>query len=337
MAAFKKYRLNPETLLYEIEKVSARSRFNRIAWLTLSTLVMTAFYLWLFTSVLGVELPKTTLLRRKNAEWVEKMQMINHELDRYDAALEGLGMRDEEIYRNIFGLDGISSAVRNSGFGGVNRYDALADIPETSLLKRTAVRLDNMTKKTYIQSKSFDEIAQVAQRADDMVSCIPAVMPVNPDPSTYRKSSTFGYRTDPFTGASKMHTGYDFSCPPGNPVYTTGDGVVKEVKFELFGYGNSILIDHGFGYMTRYAHLRTIYVAEGMKLKRGECIGESGNTGRSSGPHLHYEVMLRGNYVNPTNYFDFDMPKDEYMTMVKKAESESTNMIVRPNQRVRIR
>lgn len=337
MAGTKKYRLDPETLLYEIEKVSYRSRFNRFAVLAVSTAVMTLFYLWLFTSVLGIELPKTTYLKRKNAEWVEKMREVNRQLDHYDAALEGLGMRDEDIYRNIFGLDAISPAVRNSGFGGVNRYDALADLSDASLLKRTAVRLDNMTKKTYIQSKSFEEISAVARRADDMVSCIPAVMPVNPDPNTYRKSSPFGYRTDPFTGSAKMHTGYDFSCPPGNPVYTTGDGVVKEVKFELFGYGNSIVIDHGFGYTTRYAHLRTIYVAEGMKLKRGECIGESGNTGRSSGPHLHYEVMLRGNYVNPTNYFDFDMPKEEYMSMVKKAEAESTNMIVRPNQRVRIR
>ncbi len=337
MAGSKKYRLNPETLLYEIEMVSARSRFNRIAVLVTSSLAMTFFYLWLFTSVLGVELPKTTILKRQNDEWVAKMAYVNRELDRCEAALEGLEMRDEEIYRNIFGLDAISPAVRNSGYGGVNRYEALQDLPDYSLLKRTAMRLDNLSKKAYIQSRSFDEVAAVARRADDMVSCIPAVMPVTPDPNTYRKSSPFGYRTDPFTGASKMHTGYDFSCPPGNPVYATGDGVVKEVKFELFGYGNSIVIDHGFGYHTRYAHLRNVFVAEGMKLKRGECIGESGNTGRSSGPHLHYEVMLRDNYVNPVNYFDFDMPKDEYMTMVKKAEEESTNVIVRPNQRVRLR
>lgn len=337
MASFKKYRLNPETLLYEIEKVSARSRLNRALTIALSSLLMMAIYIWILTSVLGLELPKTLLLKRKNAEWVAKMELVNRELDRYDAALEGLQMRDDEIYRNIFGLDRIAPEVRNSGFGGVNRYEALADLDDGSLLKQTAMRLDEMMKKTYVQSKSFDDIAAYARRADDMVSCVPAVMPVNPDPTSYRKSSAFGYRTDPFTNASKMHTGYDFACSPGNPVYTTGDGVVKEVKFELFGYGNSILIDHGFGYQTRYAHLKNVFVAEGMKLKRGECIGESGNTGRSSGPHLHYEVIYRGNYVNPVNYFDFDMPKEEFMTMVRKAEEESTNMIVRPNQRVKRR
>ncbi len=335
MADFKKYRLNPDTLLYEIEKVSAKSRFNKFAITASGLILMTVFYLWLFTNVLGIELPKTTILKKKNAEWVAKVQKLNRELDRYEVTLEGLQARDEEVYRNIFGLDEISPAVRNSGFGGVNRYEALADISDASLLKRTAVRLDNLTKKTYIQSKSFDEVAVVAQRADDRVSCIPAVMPLNPDPTTYRKSSPFGYRTDPFTGASKMHSGYDFACPQGNPVYVTGDGVVKEVRFELFGYGNSVLVDHGFGYMTRYAHLRSIYVAEGMKLRRGECIAESGNTGRSSGPHLHYEVIYRGNHVNPINFFDFDMPEDEDMTMVEKAESESSNMIVRPHQRVK--
>lgn len=335
MANFKKYRLNPETLLYEIEKVSRKSRYGKIVFTILSLLLMMVFYLWLFTNVLGIELPMTTLLKRKNAEWIAKLEILNRELDRYDATLEGLQLRDDQIYRNIFGLDTIPLSVRNSGFGGENRYVELEGIDDRSILKVTAMRLDYLTKKTYIQSKSFDDISNYAKRAGDRVSCIPAVIPINPDPTTFRRSSSFGYRTDPFTKARKRHTGYDFSCPQGNPVYTTGDGVVEEVKFELYGYGNSVLIDHGFGYKTRYAHLRNIYVAEGMKLKRGECIGETGNTGRSSGPHLHYEVIYRGSYVNPVNYMDFDMPKEEFMVMVKNAEEQSQNVIIRPNQRVR--
>lgn len=124
-----------------------------------------------------------------------------------------------------------------------------------------------------------------------------------------------------------MHTGFDFACKPGNPVYATGDGTVESVSFEFFGYGNSVLIDHGFGYKTRYAHLKMVYVSEGMKLKRGECIGETGNSGRSTGPHLHYEVMYRGRYVNPYNYFDMTMPLDEYSSMVSKVADESENVI----------
>lgn len=337
MATFKKYRLNPETLLYEIERASMRSRFSKIIAVVLSSVLMMAFYLWLFTKVLGIELPKTSLLKRKNAEWVAKMELINHELDRDDAILEGLHLRDEEIYRNLFGLDSIPANLRNSGFGGVNRYESLDAIDEKSILKKTVVRLDYLTKKAYVQSRSFDDVATYAKRAGDMVSCIPAVMPINPNPKTFRKSSSFGYRSDPFTSVSKMHSGFDFSCPQGNPVYVTGDGTVTEVNFELFGYGNSVVVDHGFGYKTRYAHLRNVFVAEGMKLKRGECLGETGNSGRSTGPHLHYEVMYRGNYVNPVNFFDFDMPEKEYMDMVSKAEEESTNMIIRPNKRARLR
>ncbi len=336
MAASKKYRLNSETLLYEIEKVSARSRVGKAILILVTWSALMLFYLWLFTQVLGIELPKTSVLKRKNAEWVTRMELMNRQLDSYDAVLEGFRMRDNEIYRNIFGLDEIPASLRNSGFGGANRYAELADIDDGSFLKRTAVRLDDLMKKTYVQSTSFDEISSMARKAGNMVSSIPAIMPINPNPATYRRSSSFGYRSDPFTGARKMHTGYDFSCPPGNKVYATGDGTVKEVNFELYGYGNSVLIDHGFGYQTRYAHLKSIYVSEGMRLMRGEQIGETGNTGRSTGSHLHYEVIYRGNYVNPQNYFDFDMPQEEYRAIVEQAAEASDNVLVGPNMRAKI-
>lgn len=255
------------------------------------------------------------------------MELMNRQMDIYDASLEGLGIRDDEIYRNIFGMNVIPDEVRNAGFGGVNRYEFLDVLPENSILRSTTVRLDVLTKKTYVQSRSYDEIEAMSKKAGDMASCIPAVPPIAPDKSKYRLSSPYGYRSDPITGVSKMHTGFDFACKPGNPVYATGDGTVESVSFEFFGYGNSVLIDHGFGYKTRYAHLKMVYVSEGMKLKRGECIGETGNSGRSTGPHLHYEVMYRGRYVNPYNYFDMTMPLDEYSSMVSKVADESENVI----------
>ena len=132
---------------------------------------------------------------------------------------------------------------------------------------------------------------------------------INPDKNKYRFSSSFGYRKDPFTGRSKRHSGVDFALKPGNPIYATGDGVVEAVKFELFGYGTQVLIDHGFGYKTRYAHLKTVGVAEGMKVKRGECIGLSGNSGRSSGPHLHYEVHIGSDVVDPAKYINVKLSK----------------------------
>ena len=327
MSKFKRYKLNPETLLYEIEKVSAKSRVLKTVVLVAASMALSLVYLWLFTSVLGFELPKTALLKMKNARWTSSMELMNRQLDMYEATLQGLSIRDDEIYRNIFGMNEIPQEVRNAGFGGVNRYEYLETVPENSLLRRASVRLDILTKKAYVQSKSFDDVEALSQRAGDMASCIPAIPPVLPDKSKYRISSTFGYRSDPISGVSKMHTGFDFACKPGNPVYASGDGVVSSVTFELFNYGNSVVIDRGFGYKTRYAHLKTIFVAEGMKLKRGECIGESGNSGKSTGPHLHYEVMYKGRFVNPVNYFDLEMPVEEYASMVKNTAKESNNIM----------
>lgn len=327
MSEFKRYKLNPETLLYEIEKVSAKSRAVKIVMLVAASIALSSVYFWLATDVFGLELPKTVLLKKTNARWISRMELMNRQMDIYDASLEGLGIRDDEIYRNIFGMNVIPDEVRNSGFGGVNRYEFLDVLPENSILRSITVRLDVLTKKTYVQSRSYDEIEAMSKKAGDMASCIPAVPPIAPDKSKYRLSSPYGYRSDPITGVSKMHTGFDFACKPGNPVYATGDGTVESVSFEFFGYGNSVLIDHGFGYKTRYAHLKMVYVSEGMKLKRGECIGETGNSGRSTGPHLHYEVMYRGRYVNPYNYFDMTMPLDEYSSMVSKVADESENVI----------
>ena len=158
---------------------------------------------------------------------------------------------------------------------------------------------------------------------------------VNPDRSVYRLSSGFGYRSDPFTGRTKRHTGVDFALPPGNPIYVTGDGVVESVKFEFFGYGNHVVIDHGFGYKTRYAHLKSIGVVEGMKVKRGECIGESGNSGRSSGPHLHYEVLYKDRPVNPANYYDLNITTEEFATMVQNTADASERITMHPSHRRR--
>ena len=327
MSGKKKYRLDPETLLYEIENVSTKSRFLKMAALVVASVALSCVYLWLFTSVLGLELPKTTMLRKSNAKWISKLELMNRQLDMYDETLRGLGIRDDEIYRNIFGMNEIPQEVRNAGFGGVNRYAYLDNISENSLLKMTTIRLDVLTKKTFVQSKSFDDVESLSRRAGDMASCIPAVLPIVPDRSKFRLSSSFGYRSDPISGKTRMHTGFDFALKPGNPVYATGDGVVASVTFDLFNYGNSIVIDHGFGYKTRDAHLKTVLVTEGMKIKRGECIAESGNTGKSTGPHLHYEVMYKGKYVNPVNYFDLDMPIEEYSSMVDKVAAESDNVM----------
>ena len=318
-----KYILNPETLLYEMKEVSLKSKVFKGLLLFAGSVAMAVLYIWLFTSVLGYDLPKTAFLKAERARWDARMDLMNTKLDRCEESIEALRVRDDDIYRSIFGMNEIPAGVRNAGIGGVDRYSFLDGLESDDRLKNTALRIDRLTRKVYVQSKSFDEVAAVSKTAGDMASCIPAIPPIVPDPSRYKMSSPFGYRTDPFTGASRMHTGLDFAMKIGNPVYATGDGVVESVKFEFFGYGNAITIKHGFGYETIYAHLNSVKVIEGMKVKRGDCIGESGKSGRSSGPHLHYEVVYKGRKVNPANYLDMSMSVQEYSDMLRMRESES--------------
>lgn len=325
----RKYILNPETLLYEIKEVSLRSKLMKGFLLVAGSVALSVLYLWVFTSVLGMDLPKTALLKAEKARWDARVSLMNSRLDRYESNLEALMIRDDDIYRSIFGMNEIPASVRMAGIGGVDKYAYLDGLESSNTLKNTVMRLDRITRMTYVQSKSFDEVAAVSKRAGDMASCIPAVPPIIPDPSKYNLSSRFGYRSDPFTGQAKMHTGVDLAMKVGNPVFATGDGVVESVEFDFFGYGNCVNIDHGFGYKTRYAHLNTISVIEGMKVKRGDRIGDVGKSGRASGPHLHYEVFYKGDRVNPMNYFDLSMSKQEYLDMINRGNGDTTQIPAR--------
>ncbi len=333
MSTFKKYIFNPETLSYEVKKKSKYPRVLISFLLFGVSILMAVFYLWIYTSVLGNELPKTTLLKKANTEAVSRVELINRHLDDYSEALEIVRMRDDNIYRSIFGLKEIPLEVRNAGFSGANRYLDYEGLDENGYLENTVRRLDILLKKTYVQSKSFDEVAQLSRRADNMATCIPAIAPMYPDPRKYRYASSFGFRRDPFTGGPDRHTGVDFSMKTGTNIYATGDGVVASVSYDFRGYGRSVVVDHGFGYKTRYAHMKSIAVVEGQEVKRGAYLGESGNTGRSTGPHLHYEVMYRDNYVNPMNFMDLDIPLDEYSKIIDTNPAEGGQITLHPSHR----
>lgn len=324
MPKFKKYIFNSETLSYEVKVRSKWSRLTRGVVLAVGSVAMTLLYAWFYTAVLGFELPKTVMLKKKNADLLSRIDVMNRHLDEYDQVLTDLEMRDEDVYRSIFGLDSIPSDVRNAGFGGVNRYAYLDGVYHSSLLKKTVMRMDVLAKKTYIQTTSFDVILEESKHTGSLISSIPAIVPIVPDRSVFRISSSFGTRFDPFTGRRKQHNGIDFALPEGNPIYATGDGVVEKVKYSRSGYGNFVIIDHGFGYKTRYAHLQSIFVEPGTKVNRGDFLGKSGNSGRSSGPHLHYEVIYMGRYVNPYNFFDLDISVEEYSSMLRHVEAESS-------------
>ena len=318
-----KYVLNPETLLYE-EKVEPKYlKHIRIATATLVAVASVFLYLWLYIFVFHWDLPRTAMLKRRAAAWEARIEVLGSRLDLYDRTLTGIEQRDDEVYRSIYGLGEIPDEVKNSGLGGINRYTELDRLGTNSSLGWTVRRLDNLTKRAYIQGKALDEVGQLSREAGDMLSCVPSVPPLLPDHKKVHLSSGFGYRTDPVFGGGERHGGQDLAAPSGTPVFATGDGLVVMAEFKSNGYGNQIVIDHGFGYQTRYAHLSVITVAEGIRVKRGDQIGNVGTTGKSTGPHLHYEVVYRGDRVNPMNYFDFNMPLDEYRAMIETRREDS--------------
>ena len=313
-----KYFYNPETLLYEVKKDNKYLKHIKVALLVLAVPVLVCLYFWIYVSVLHLELPKTAWLKRKHASWEARMDILDRKMDIYEQTLTGIEQRDDDVYRSIYGLSPIPEEVRNSGLEGVNRYSQLDALGANSRLKLSVHRLDVLTKRVYLRSRALDEMWDISSREGDMISCVPNVPPLMTSPGNFRLSSGFGYREDPVYGGAERHVGQDFAADKGTPVYVTGDGVVEKTSFQFRGYGNEVVIDHGFGYQTRYAHLNTIEVREGMKVGRGDRIGTIGNSGKSTGYHLHYEVIYMNVQRNPMNYMDINMPETEYRAMIDK-------------------
>ena len=312
-----KYILNPETLKVELNGKKKHRLLKTLVVLAAGALLF-VLYMVISVWVLGMDLPKTAVLRRQNADWQSRLEQMGARLDRDEEVMSLLEVRDDRIYRSVYGVDEIPAAVRNAGIGGNHRYPALEALDRGHVLRRTVLRLDRLEKRAYVQSKSYDAIFALARVAGDKASHIPAIPPMSTAPGSFHLSSPFGYRSDPITGASKMHTGMDFSCDPGNPVYATGDGTVILVESDFYGYGNHIEVDHGFGYVSRYSHLADMFAYVGQKVRRGDCIALSGKSGRVTGPHLHYEILYRNDCVNPSAYMDLDVSPEDYEAMVRK-------------------
>ena len=310
----KRYRYNPKTLAYELHQTPLKVLFSRGLVVFLLTIATSVGYFWIYTDYLKLGTPKMLQLKRENADLLAKLDLMSRQVERADIKLERLKQRDNNIYRPIFGEPEISDEVRNAGFGGVDRYSHLEFAKNGNFLSGISMRFDQLSKKTVIQSESFDRVGRLAEQVDEMATSIPHIPPVNLAESGFRFSSGFGIRKDPIDGVLRPHQGIDISGPFGSEIYATGDGVVERCGFEYSGYGYYILIDHGFGYTTRYAHLKNggIAVKEGQKVTRGEVIGYMGSTGKSIGNHVHYEVFFRGVHVNPVNYYSSDIGSDEY-------------------------
>ena len=304
----RRFIINRDTLKYEESRLPRWRSALRTVFTALAAIAVVGGFSWQWFVKLGKDLPKTAILKRQNDAWQAQMGVVRHKLDVFETTLSGIESRDDEVYRSIFALDPIP--------------DTTAVDSSASAMQALALRIDLMQYRINTQLAALDEVAVVAKKAGDMVSCIPAVPPILPKVGTYNLSSPFGTRNDPVYGGLARHTGQDFASKIGNPVYATGDGTVEKVDFKYTGYGNEVVIDHGFGYKTRYAHLNTIDVGVGQTVRRGEKIGEIGKSGKSTGPHLHYEVLYKGNAINPMSFMDMSMPVDEYRAMIIKRRQE---------------
>ena len=259
--------------------------------------------------------PKEKMLNREIENMVFQYNQIKDKLNQISLVMADLQNRDDNIYRVIFEAEPIPNSIRKAGYGGVNRYEALKGYNNSDLIINTTKKLDQISKQLYIQSKSFDEIIELAKHKSEMLAAIPAIQPVS-NKNLSRMASGFGPRIDPIYKTKKFHAGMDFSAKTGTPIYATGNGKVIRVRKSRKGYGNHVKIDHGYGYVTLYAHMQKYIVKKGQKVKRGEVIGYVGNTGKSVAPHLHYEVHKNGKKVNPVNFFYNDLTSEEYEKMI---------------------
>lgn len=320
-----KYYYDPDTLSYrKIEPKKSKKYRNIFLFLAGSALFgFLALILLLNTNLLNT--PKELSLQREVKNYELQFELLNKKMEQIEYVLGNMEDRDNNIYRIYFEANPIPEEQRRAGFGGINRYQSLEGFNNSEMIIATTRRLEIIQKQMVVQSKSLDEIAKLAAEKEKLLAAIPAIQPINNDDLT-RMASGFGWRSDPFTKARKMHWGMDFTAPKGIPIYATGDGVVKRADNSASGYGKHIRIDHGYGYMTLYAHLSKYNVKRRQKVKRGDLIGFVGSTGRSEAPHLHYEVWKDGARINPINFYYGSLTPEEFENMLKYASQENQSL-----------
>ena len=318
-----KFYYNLKTLQYEKVKVSWTTRIIRFLGF-FSAAIVTAFLI----TIIGGSLfssPKEKMLMQENKTQKEQLQYLSSSIEELSTIVENLQERDRNIYRVIFEAEPVSSSVWNSGVGGSARYQELAKYNTGELMVDVNMKLDALKRKMYWQSQSYDEIAKLVHNKEEKLQSLPAIQPVS-NSDLKRMASGYGWRIDPVYGVSKFHAGMDFTAPTGTEIYATGKGVAVKVSYSTGGYGNRVIIDHGYGYQTLYAHLSEFAVKQGETVHRGQVIGYVGNTGKSVGPHLHYEVHKNGEKVNPVYFYYQDLDDEQFEEMIRLSENTGSSL-----------
>ena len=320
-----KFYYDKKSLSYKEIKLSKKDRFLNFLSFFLASFFFGTICLLILISTPLINTPTELSQARELNNFELQFDILNKKLAQLENVLENIEERDNNIYRVLFEANPIDEDIRKAGFGGVNRYANLEGYENSELVVETTKKIDILTKQLVIQSKSLDEILSLAEEKENLLASIPSIQPIQ-NKDLKRMASGYGWRIDPFTKKRRRHFGMDFSAVRGTPVYATGNGIIKRVDNRAAGFGKHIRIDHGFGYVSIYAHLDKYNVKRGQKVKRGQIIGFVGNTGRSVAPHLHYEIVKDGKKINPINFYYGNLSPDEFNILVQQASQENESL-----------
>lgn len=320
-----KYYFDAETLSYRPIKATNINRIINFLLFVLSSFSFGLICLLILLNSDILNTPSEVAQKRTIQNYELQFDILNKKLSQLESVVANVEERDNNLYRVYFEASPIPEEQRYAGFGGVNRYRDLEGYDNSELIINTTKRLDILTKQTVVQSRSLDEIERLAANKSELIAAIPTIQPIKNKDLT-RVASGFGYRIDPFTKKRRFHYGMDFTAKRGTPVYATGNGIVKRADNRSSGYGRHIRIDHGFGYVSLYAHLTKYNVRRGQKVKRGDIIGYVGNTGRSAGPHLHYEILKDKKKINPLNFYYGNLSPKEFEALLNQSKQENQSL-----------
>ncbi len=317
-----KFIYNKQTLRYE--KIVEPIRIKIFRVLGFFCAVVVAAFILISIAFTYFPSPKEKVLQRELSQMKDKYSLLNQEMVNMEKVISNIQERDANVHRLMFGMEPVDESLWRGGVGGHDPFGDITNFESSGdLLKQTQERMDMLKRQLAVQSTSLDTITSLAMDREKMLASIPSVKPVRSDKlkRNIRLLSGFGRRIDPFTKVGRMHKGIDFTAPLGTPIYATGDGKIVEVTYKRTGYGYHVVIDHGYGYKTLYAHMSKIEVKKGQAVKKGQQIGLVGSTGRSTAPHLHYEVRLNGKAINPMHYCLDKLTPEEYQILVEMAET----------------
>ena len=320
-----KYYYDHDTLSYREIKVTNKNRISGVLLFLLASFFFGITSLLILLNSDIINTPSEIAQKRSLENFKLQFDILNKKLGQLEKVIANIENRDNNLYRVYFEASPIPEEQRRAGFGGINRYKDLEGYDNSDLIINTTKRLDILTKQTVVQSRSLEEIESLAKNKASLIEAIPTIQPIKNKDLT-RVASGYGYRIDPFTKIRRFHYGMDFTAKRGTPIYATGNGIVKRADNRSSGYGKHIRIDHGFGYVSLYAHLSKYKVRRGQKVKRGDIIGYVGNSGRSVGPHLHYEILKDNKKINPLNFYYGNLSAQEYEALLTQSNQENQSM-----------